>query len=54
MDDLWDTTDLARFLGKSPQWVRENLSPLGIPAIKVGQQWRFFPSEVITWINESR
>lgn len=53
MDNLWNTNDLAHYLGKSPQWVRENLSTLGIPGIKLGQHWRFFPEEIFNWVKKS-
>jgi len=49
LENLWNTEDVANFLGKSPQWVRENLVKLGIPTFKVGQQFRFFPSQVQKW-----
>ena len=51
MKNLWNTKDLADFLGKSPQWVRENVNELSIPALKLGQQWRFDPDDIYIWIK---
>jgi excisionase family DNA binding protein len=50
---LWNTEEIANFLGKSPQWVRENHKSLGIPAFKLGQHWRFNPEEVQMWIKNN-
>jgi len=53
MEKLWDTEDLAFYLGKNPQWIRENITQLGIPAYKVGKHWRFKQSEILTWLETS-
>jgi excisionase family DNA binding protein len=53
MEKLWDTEDLALYLGKNPQWVRENITHLSIPAYKVGKHWRFKQSEIQTWLETS-
>jgi excisionase family DNA binding protein len=50
MQSLWNTDDLARYLNKKAQWVRENRETLSIPAIKVGSQWRFKPDEIEAWL----
>jgi excisionase family DNA binding protein len=49
-DGLWDSNQMANYLGKSPQWLRTARSVLGIPAYKVGQQWRFRKTEVDAWL----
>jgi excisionase family DNA binding protein len=51
MDSTWNTEECANYFGKSPQWIRENIENLGIPAHKLGNQWRFIPEEVILWIS---
>lgn len=52
-DGLWDSTQTAVYLGKSPQWLRTAQALLGIPAYKVGQQWRFRKSEVDAWLAKN-
>jgi excisionase family DNA binding protein len=51
MNKTWNTKDAAEYLGKSPQWVRENIYSLGIPAHKLGNQWRFIPDEITLWMS---
>ncbi len=51
MKKLLDTKDVALFLGKSEWWVRCNREPLGIPARKVGNHWRYDPDEVLRWFQ---
>lgn len=52
-EGLWDSSQMAQYLGKSPQWLRTAQSILGIPAYKVGQQWRFRKSEVDAWLSRN-
>ena len=54
MKRLLTTQEVAEFLGKSPWWIRENIGPLGIPAIKVGRQWRFDEDDVESWLDLNR
>lgn len=51
---LLNTREVADYLGKSPWWVRENISELGIPAIKMGRQWRYREEDVEAWLNLNR
>ena len=51
MSNTWNTKELAEYLGKNPQGVRENIGNLGLPAHKLGNQWRFIPEEVILWMS---
>jgi excisionase family DNA binding protein len=54
MRRLLTTQEVAEYLGKSPWWIRENIGTLGIPAIKVGRQWRFTEEDVESWLNLNR
>lgn len=54
MKKLLTTQEVAEYLGKSPWWIRENIGTLGIPAIKVGRQWRFTEEDVQSWLNLNR
>ena len=51
---LLTTQEAGEYLGKSPWWIRENISTLGIPAIKVGRQWRFRQEELDKWLDLNR
>ena len=51
---LLTTQEAGEYLGKSPWWIRENISALGIPAIKVGRQWRFRQEELDKWLDLNR
>jgi len=50
---LWNTQEVANYLGKSPQWVRENQKKLKLPGFKLGQHWRFDPDDVQNWIKSN-
>jgi excisionase family DNA binding protein len=54
MKRLLNTEETGERLGKSSWWVRENISRLGIPAIKVGRQWRFREDELDEWLELHR
>jgi excisionase family DNA binding protein len=54
MKRLLTTQEVADYLGKQPWWVRENIRFLGIPAIKVGRQWRYRQEDVEAWLNLNR
>jgi excisionase family DNA binding protein len=47
---LLTTQEVAELLGKSPWWIRENIEILGIPAIKVGRQWRYREDDIEGWL----
>ena len=51
-EHLMTTEEVAAFLGKSPAWVRTAISVLGIPAYKVGKQYRFKKDEVEKWLEK--
>jgi len=54
MKNLWNTDELARYLNKKSQWIRENREALGIPSVKLGKQWRFKPEEIDEWLKTNR
>ena len=51
---LLTTEEAGRYLGKSPWWIRENIGTLGIPAMKVGRQWRFRLDDLDSWLEINR
>jgi excisionase family DNA binding protein len=51
-EHLITTEEVALFLGKSPAWVRTAISVLGIPAYKVGKQYRFKKDEIEKWLEK--
>jgi excisionase family DNA binding protein len=51
---LMTTEEAAEFLNKSPWWIRENIGILGIPAVKLGRQWRFKREELERWLELNR
>jgi excisionase family DNA binding protein len=54
MKRLLTTQEVAEYLGKSPWWIRENIEVLGIPAIKVGRQWRYREEDIESWLMLNR
>ncbi len=52
-EPLWTVEDVARFLGMSVRWVREQAAapegPDRIPLIRMGGRLRFEPEEVRAW-----
>ena len=50
MHRLMNTEEAAEYLGTNPWWIRENIGHLGIPAIKLGRQWRFNQKELDGWL----
>ena len=54
MKRLLNTEETGERLGKSSWWVRENIPRLGIPAIKVGRQWRVIEDELEEWLELHR
>lgn len=51
MNKLMNTEEAAAFLGKSPWWLRENIGTYGIPAYKIGRQWRYKREDLEEWLN---
>jgi excisionase family DNA binding protein len=49
--ELMDTRIAGIYLGKSPTYVRNNYSRLGIKAYKVGTQLRFRKSDLDAWLE---
>lgn len=54
MKRLLTTEEAANYLGKSSWWLRENIGRLGIPAFKVGRQWRYKIEDLDSWLNSHR
>jgi hypothetical protein len=52
-EPLWTVEDVARFLGMSVRWVREQAGapegPDRIPLIRLGGRVRFEPAQVRAW-----
>ena len=51
MDRLWDTRKTAEFLGLQPDTVRTMARLQRIPALKLGDRWRFSPKEIRAWLE---
>ncbi len=49
--ELMDTKIAGHYLGKSPTYVRNNYSRLGIKAYKVGKQLRFRKCDLDAWLE---
>ena len=41
-----DAREMARLLGVSPDTVRRRAALGELPGVRIGRQWRFWPSEV--------
>lgn len=51
-DQLWDVDALSAYLGKPVSWVYDNHVRENIPSIRVGQQLRFSPTEILRWMEK--
>jgi len=49
---LITTQEASNLLGKNSAWVRANRADLGIPAYKVGKQYRFKKSDIFSWLEK--
>ncbi|MEW9520457.1 helix-turn-helix domain-containing protein [Streptomyces tubercidicus] len=50
---MWTVLALANFLGKPIPWVYDNHEKQAIPSFRLGQQLRFWPSEIKTWLEDN-
>jgi len=54
MFNLMNTEEAAAYLGTTTWCIRENIGFLGIPAMKLGRQWRFKKEELDAWLEMNR
>ena len=56
MEDKWINTDeAAEYLGVKATTVREGIKKnTGIPAHKIGRQWKFKKDELAEWVKSGR
>ena len=50
---LLTTEEASGLLGKNSAWLRTNRAELGIPAYKVGKQYRFKKSDNFYWLEKN-
>ena len=50
---LITTQEASSLLGKNSAWLRANRADLGIPAYKVGKQYRFKKTEIFSWLEKN-
>lgn len=50
MADLVDAKAIAARIGRRVEWVRAEAKAERIPAIQVGDYWRFDPDEIDRWL----
>ena len=48
-EPLWTTEDVARYLRKTANWVRDLTRAGKMPGFKVGKEWRFKKNEIKAW-----
>jgi predicted DNA-binding transcriptional regulator AlpA len=51
LPNLWDISQVANFLQTTKEWVYRNYKYLQIPYIRVGNQLRFIPAEIMQWVD---
>ncbi len=54
MEELWDITRVAEYLGVSERTVYNRVRSGELPAIKVGRLWRIRPSDLEAWMRGSQ
>jgi excisionase family DNA binding protein len=45
------TEQIAEFLGKPASWVHNNAGRLGMPRVRLGNQWRYRRAAVVEWLE---
>ena len=50
MENLMTLKEVARLLRLSPQTLYKMLKQSSIPAVKIGNQWRFEQAQVRAWL----
>ena len=50
-DEILTCEELAEYLKMTPAWVRESCRRKSIPFRKIGRQYRFFKTEIDTWLT---
>ena len=54
VEKLWDSKQLAEYLGLSISHIRRLLCRGQIPGFKIGGVWRFDPDEIREWLEKDR
>ena len=52
VENLMTVKEVATMLRVSPQTLYKMLEQRNIPAVKIGNQWRFDPDQIRDWIRE--
>jgi excisionase family DNA binding protein len=56
MEALLDAKQVAKLLGVSASWVREHSDENGprprIPAVRIGDRWRYSEAAIERWLKE--
>jgi excisionase family DNA binding protein len=54
MDELWDISRVATYLGVTERTVYNKVRAGELPAVKVGRLWRVRAADLQTWLSRSR
>jgi len=54
MDELWDISRVAKYLGVTERTVYNRVRSGELPAVKVGRLWRVRAADLETWLSRSR
>lgn len=52
--DILNTAEACRFLGTSRFTLLRLIAEDGLPALKLGRQWRFVRADLIVWLRTRR
>jgi excisionase family DNA binding protein len=49
--EIFSLKEAADYLGKPRSWLYNNIGILGIPHVKIGQQYRFIKADLRNWLE---
>lgn len=49
--EVFSLKEVAEYLGKPPSYLYNNVEKMGIPHVKIGQQYRFLISDIKMWLE---
>ena len=51
-NEILTTTEVAKYLKTSEEWVRDQCRVENIPAFKIGKEWRIKKEDLLEWVGD--
>lgn len=52
--EVFNTREAAEYLGLTPFTIRKLVKEGGLPARKVGKDWRFYKPDLVAWLRSGQ